>query len=441
MLRQCAAALALVAGVAGTAQAQQVSNCAPDGTQASGSIYRICMPPPGAYGGQLVIWAHGFQDAGTPVGIPEEQLCASGICIPELVNSLGYAFATNSYSKTGLAILQGKNDLIDLVNIFTARHGKPSKVFLVGASEGGIITTLSVEQRPDVYTGGLAACGPIGDFPGQINYFGDARATFDFFFPNLIPGPAFDPHPLLVANWTNYYDWLVKPTITAPANRSKLEQWAAVAQLPADPADWLNTVEQSARDALRYSVVNLKDATATLGGFPYGNRGKVYAGSANDAALNAAVPRVDASNAALIAMYTQYTTTGVLSRPLVTLHTLRDQQIPYWHEAVYAIRTWASGAFIARHFNIPVDRYGHCNFTPEELLYGFFALLFYDGLVNGATAPAAKAAVGHGGIGPVEREMLRAKVRAALAPWRERGGLDGFYAPRFRDLAPGPFAR
>ena len=77
--------------------------CEPDGTQTSGSIYRICMPPAGQYNGMLVIWAHGFQDAGTPVQIPEDQLCLDGICIPDIVNGLGFGFATNSYSKTGLA--------------------------------------------------------------------------------------------------------------------------------------------------------------------------------------------------------------------------------------------------------------------------------------------------------------------------------------------------
>ena len=414
----------LVALACGSAHAQSVSNCDPDGIQASGSIYRICMPPPGAYAGQLVIWAHGFQDAGTPVSIPDDQICAAGVCLNELLNSLGYAFATNSYSKTGLAVLQGKDDVIDLVNVFAAKHGRPSKVFLVGASEGGIITALAVEQRPDVFHAGVAACGPIGDFAGQIAYFGDGRATFDYFFPGLIPGEPFNPHPLLVANWTNYYDWLVRPTILDPVNRSRLEQWAAVAQLPYDPADWLNTVEHSARDVLRYSVVNLGDATATLGGFPFGNRGRWYSGSSNDAALNAAVARIDASPVALTAMYTSYATTGVLSRPLITLHTQADQQVPYWHEAIYSIKTWASGAFFARHLNIPVNRYGHCNFTVDELLYGFFAMLFYDGFVNKAAGrgPAIDAA---------RHQQILDQVQEALAPFRaasherpgtERGG-------------------
>jgi len=128
--------------------AQAESICDPDGLQASGSIYRICMPPAAEYNGDLIIWAHGFQDAGTPVEIPEDQLNFGGILLNEIVNALGYGFATNSYSKTGLAIVQGRDDILDLVNIYTAEKGAPNRIFVTGASEGGIITSLAGSIRP-----------------------------------------------------------------------------------------------------------------------------------------------------------------------------------------------------------------------------------------------------------------------------------------------------
>ena len=126
MKRLRAAAILLFSFLAVPAPAQ--SACEPDGVQASGSKYRICMPPADRYNGSLVIWAHGFQDAGTPVSIPEDQLCIGGFCIPDLVNALGFGFATNSYSKTGLAVLEGKADIRDLVDIYAAQKGRPSKV-------------------------------------------------------------------------------------------------------------------------------------------------------------------------------------------------------------------------------------------------------------------------------------------------------------------------
>lgn len=355
--------------------------CDPDGVQASGSIYRICMPAPASYNGMLVIWAHGFQDAGTPVSIPEDQLCTSELCIPDVVNALGFGFATNSYSKTGLAILEGKADILDLVNLYAAQKGPPSKVFLVGASEGGIITALALEQHPDIFSAGLSACGPIGDFPSQINYFGDARATFNVFFPNVIPGHPFNPSPSLAANWQSYYDGVVAPIVFDPANRARLDQWARVAKLPYDANNYLATVADSVRDVLRYSVVNLVDAATTIGGFPFDNSTRIYRGSSNDTLLNLFVPRIAADPVAVGVMQSQYQTTGALQRPLVTLHTLRDQQVPYFHSQLYTLKTLASGAFLTRHLPFAVDRFEHCNFTAQELLGSFVTMLLFDAAV------------------------------------------------------------
>jgi len=379
--------VALLPSSADSARAQS-SVCEPDGVQASGSIYRICMPASG-YNDILVVWAHGFQDAGTPVSIPEDQLCTTNFCLPELVNGLGFAFATNSYSKTGLAVLQGKDDILDLVRIFAAAHGQPRKVYLVGASEGGLITALDVEQHPDVFAAGLAACGPIGDFPSQLNYFGDARVTFNYFFPNAIAGDPLDPPPGLVANWSDYYQSHVEPIVFDPANRHLLAQWVAVAHLPFDADNYLPTVEVSVRDVLRYSVVNLKDAATTLGGFPFDNTLRWYSGSDNDLLLNILVRRVSADPAAVARMKTSYDTTGVLNRPLITLHTLRDQQVPYFHEPLYSLKTLFSGSLLTRHLNIPVDRYGHCNFTKDEALFSFAVMLFYDGILGEVSGTAS----------------------------------------------------
>jgi len=351
------------------------SSCGPDGLQASGSIYRICMPAPGEYNGDLVIWAHGFQDAGTPVQIPEDQLVVGGVSIPQIVNALGFGFATNSYSKTGLAVRQGMADILDLVDIYTAQQGAPRRVYLTGASEGGLITTLLIEQHPDTFIGGLAACGPIGDFPFQINYFGDARLMFEVFFPGLIPGDPFNPPQTLVDNWETYYTQVVRPVVFDPANRSKLQQWVKVARLPFDAGDFLNTVEVSVRDALRYAVVNAKDAATTLGGFPFDNSSRWYSGSDNDFLLNLLVPRYRAAGAALTEMRTYYNTRGQLAVPLVTIHTLRDQQVPQLHQVLYTLKTLFTGDLLSQHVPITVDRFGHCNFEPAEVLVAFGLLV------------------------------------------------------------------
>ncbi len=91
--------------------------CDPDGTQASGATYRICMPS--VWNRTLVVYAHGYVDPAQPVGIPEDQLGVPGLDIPGTVTFLGYAFAASGYSVNGLAVQEGVADLLDVVEIFT----------------------------------------------------------------------------------------------------------------------------------------------------------------------------------------------------------------------------------------------------------------------------------------------------------------------------------
>ena len=353
-------------------------DCTVEGTQVSGSEYCIVMPE--AYNGRLVIWAHGFQDAGTPIGIPLNQLCFDGVCTYDILRSMGFAFATNSYSVTGLAVVEGIDDILDLVDIFTGIYPTPERIYVVGASEGGLITTLLTEDYPDIFNAGYALCGPIGDFRYQINYLGDARVTFEYFFPNQIPGYGiFNDIDTVIspADWDGYFENHIKPLLESHPYR--FEQWATVAKLPFDANDPVDTRLNSAKDVLRYAILNLQDAAIKLGGFPFENRWKWYRGSANDFRLNWRVKRFGADPAAVVEMKTNYNTTGDLDRPLITMHTTKDQQVPYFHEFLYNLITLASGSILTDHVNIPIQRYGHCEFTVEEALAGFSLMLLYSG--------------------------------------------------------------
>jgi pimeloyl-ACP methyl ester carboxylesterase len=369
----------LILGIISTAPCE--TNCT-DMIQdeAVGSVYRICMPTDVPYNGKLVIWAHGFQDATDEVSIPEDQLQFGDFSIPEIITDLGYGFATNSYSKTGLAVVQGVEDIVELVDLFADYvEAYPERVFLTGASEGGLITTRLIETRPDLFDAGFAACGPIGDFPYQIKYFGDARATFQYFFPHLIPGDPFNPSDYLIANWKAFYDSEVRPVVFSPMKRGKLDQWVNVAKLPFDSNNKYSSLELTVKDVLRYSVVNIKDAAETIGGFPFDNRRTWYFGSNNDFFLNLFVPRISATPSAVTEMKTNYNTSGGLDKPLITMHTLYDQQVPYVHELLYNLKTMSNGTFLTKHINIPINRFGHCNFEPEEAILGFGLMLLYAG--------------------------------------------------------------
>ena len=114
-------------------------------------------------------------------------------------------------------------------------------------------------------------------------------------------------------------------------------------------------------------------------GFPFENRWTWYRGSRNDFLLNLLVPRRAASPLAVFNMKKFYNTSGNLTRPLVTIHTLYDQQVPYLHEFLYNLKTISQGSFLTEHVNIPISRFGHCNFIPDEALLGFGLMLLYAG--------------------------------------------------------------
>ena len=345
-----------------------------DGTQSSGAIYRICMPT--QWNNRLIVYAHGYVAANRPVAIPEDQmrLPGSNATVDQLVTAQGYAFVTTSYQVNGLAIQQGIPDLLDAVTIFTAHHGAPEKVLLVGVSEGGAMTVLAVELHPEVFDGGLALCGPYGSFRGQVDYFGDFRVLFDYFLPTVLPDSAVDIPATLLETWeSSYYTEAVLPALTAPDNASQVDQLLVASAAPFDPNDAATKLE-SIKDLLWYNVFATNDARAKLGGQPFDNGTRRYGGSNDDTELNQQVARFTADPVAREALASGYETTGQLTRPLITLHTTGDPVVPYWQATAYRGKTLAADNF-ALHEHIEVEAYGHCRFSTFDVLGAFARLV------------------------------------------------------------------
>jgi len=256
------------------------------------------------------------------------------------------------------------------VAAFPAAAGRPPvHTYMTGVSEGGLITTLLVEQSPELFSGGLATCGPIGSFKKQIDYVGDMRVLFDYFFPGVIPPSPINVPPEVIENWESVYEPAVTDALAAnPAAAQELMKTAKAATDPADPG----TVTTTALNVLWYNVYGTNDSIARLGGNPYGNRGRWYTGSSNDMLLNQSVQRFVADRAALNALRA-YETSGRVTIPLVTLHTTKDEVVPYWHELLYFAKVKAAGSSDV--ILIPTSRYGHCNFTTAEVLAAFGLLV------------------------------------------------------------------
>ena len=158
-------AIALLVPVGAVAQTPPPLPCA-EGTLPSGAKSLICVPPVG-WNQQLVVFAPGYAAPGPLLNFHD--LTLGGVNLPALVLSQGYAFATTSYRQNGLAILEGADDIRELVTAFTVRVAPPQRTFMTGGSEGGLVAALLLEQSPE--------CSPRGSRHAARSARSVARST------------------------------------------------------------------------------------------------------------------------------------------------------------------------------------------------------------------------------------------------------------------------
>jgi pimeloyl-ACP methyl ester carboxylesterase len=333
----------------------------------SGEIIQICMPA--FWNGELILYAHGYVTEFEPLRLPQE----AAAYIP-LYTSMGFAFATTSFRQNGLAVQSGLADIVNLRSLFITRHGQPKEIYLTGGSQGGLITTLGLERYPELFSGGLSLCGPCGYFQGQINYYGNFRVLFDYYFPGVLPGNVIDFPDELIMNWNQVYVPKIIAAINQnPAATLKLLNTALAPYDPENP----ETIAQTVIAVLSYNVFNFRNAVRVLGGQPFDNRIQIYFGTGSlreDLQLNRRIRRYSADKAALINIAKNYETSGNLNRPLITGHTTKDPIQLFWHLPLYQAKTILRGKS-SLFTPLPVQRYGHCTFTEAEIAAAFGLLL------------------------------------------------------------------
>lgn len=372
----------------------------PDVAPGYDARWKICVPAAG-WNGDLVVWAHGYVPPGDPSTFQDELPGDPPVSLPLLVQSLGYAFATTTYPSAGLAVLDAKPDLLALADYFNASFPGERTVYLAGASMGGLIALQLAEQSAGVFDGVMAACG-ISDLQRVITYWGDFGVLFDYFYPGVLASlPPLGRTPTS-ANWETIYAPLIARAILAQdPTLDKARQLLTVGKVP--PASLTaEGILESILTVLAYSVLPADDTTNRLGGNPFDNTTRVYRGSADDRQLNAGVRRVAADPAALVALQ-QYATTGRTRVPLVMPHTVLDPVVPFDQTLRYKLK--AQPVERGSVTIIPISRYGHCAFTPEEVIVSFAILVFrttgalptaLDARVANAQGAARELARGHG---------------------------------------------
>ncbi len=381
--------LALILGCALSSQAQcppglpPGTTCVP-GQDTNGAFFLIAVPV--NYNGRLVLWNHGYSLS------PPAALGAADLGIGVGLLPLGFAAAASSYRPDavglgGWAVKDGAEDTENLRQRFVEVFGRPEMTFVVGASEGGLITAEIAERfgRDDQgnlnYNGCLPLCGPLAG--GRRNWYGgfDLRVTYQFYCNNL-PRPTELQYPL-------FFGLAPANTLTPTAVALRVNECTGVLQPPAtrtpqQAANLANilgvtkTPESFLITDMFFATFALQELTLvrTHGLSPVTNLGVHYSGSTDDAALNAGVFRAGADPAATAFLISAYDPNGDLPMPTLTTHTIGDGLVIVENENAYRDTVQDAHKLRLLEQNY-VNAGGHCQFTNSEVLASFQALLLW----------------------------------------------------------------
>lgn len=364
-----------------------------EGETGPGSLYALYIPA--NWNGDAVYYAHGVRppEPFSPIDLRDQD---NFFQVRDALGALGYAFAYSSFSENGLAVKDGAQRTHQLRGLLNAHlPAPPEQNFLAGYSLGALIAVELAEKFPTQYDGVLAMCGMVGGTPRQLQYVGDVRALFDAYYPNVLPGNVISvPNtPLTPAQ----VQALVVPAIAA--NPLGLFAIASTAQTPlafapigslADrnsPA--FQSLVGSLVTALYYQLLGTPDVVdRTHGQSPYDNRNVTYTMGTPVAPIaqlvpviagmiagsNAQVTRYDITPAARNYLAKNYTPTGNLQVPVLSVHNFWDPLVPFpVNEPAFAkavADAGASGMLLQR----GVPNYGHCNFSTPMVVSSFQTL-------------------------------------------------------------------
>lgn len=314
----------------------------------NGAQFRIDVPV--RWNGALIMYCHGYNAA--------PGRFEGGALHPALTAFLnaGYAIAQSGYAAGGWAVAEAMQDTEALRRYFTLRHGPPKETWIMGHSMGGLLTAAILESFPLTYEGGLALCGPLAPAYTFFERAFDALVVFDYYFPGALPSAARVPADYVVTAARN--QGIEKLLASRPAQAELVRRYTRI------------RTDKDLAGVLVFLTYVMKDLQQRSGGNPFDNTSTVYGGSGDDNVLNDGVKRYTADPGARAYLRRFYTPTGLLSRPLLAMHTTYDPLVPpsipnqYRNIAADAART---DLFVQRY----VKRDGHCAFRPEDAVQGF----------------------------------------------------------------------
>lgn len=388
-----------------------------DGTRDKAK-YQIKLPK--KWNGTLLIWSHGYRNA---VPIPTNPLSPdSGMTgvdtsasagpadqVTDALIAQGYAMAGSAFATNGWDVQDGVSADENLYSYFSSTFGKPDRVYIWGASLGGLITQTLAEKHPSWVSGVAPLCGVLGGTDLNLDLALDvAYAVKTLIYPKLkLTG--FSSADEAIANWTAAAQAVVAKAQAGTEGIADLLTIASLSGAPGktqkydghDATSIGGAYAESIITALGYGTWGRYDLEQRVGGNPSSNVGVDYSARLTDAqraavealapgaltgimAKLSAGPRVQADSAARTKANGLGNPTGDLAAPTLTMHTIDDPLVLSQNETVFAARVAShkgdSGELVQL-FTQPPTTYskapygaGHCNFTKDELV-GVIALL------------------------------------------------------------------
>ena len=345
-----APALTAVASIPGISSAQ--------GVLGPGALYQMLVPD--TWDGTLILYAHGYVEADEPPRLPDptDPNDAEGQLLLALTQR-GAAVAYSSFSENGLAIKDGVQRTRQLRGIFVSQFEKPSRTIAMGLSLGGAIALKLIEDQPKHYAGGLTLCGLVGGTQAETDYLSHVRVLFDVFYPNVIPGDLFTLPP--EAQRGALLSAAFGAMLTDPSGVAGMQ--ASMTGMGTPMAGSGFEVIQSVFVALLFNLNRYEDILERTGGQHFFDNSMTDYG---DPSVNAVVDRFTSTPKARNYLAKYHEPTGRLRVPLVTLHTSDDPAVPAFHEQLLADAVAAAGSSAQLH-QVLIPRFGHCNFTPQEV--------------------------------------------------------------------------
>lgn len=294
------------------------------GQDSAQAHYLIVMPA--QWSGVLVVHAHGGPTLGPPkVTRADADIKRWAITVRE-----GHAWAGSVFRQGGFAVTTAAEDTERVRRIFVEHVAQPRRTLLHGQSWGAMVATRAAELFPKSWEGILLTSGVVAG-PATYDFRLDLRAIYQHLCKNH-PRADEPPYPLAIglpadspltnaelADRADECLGLRKPAAQrTPEQAQKLKTIVDVLKIP----------ERSVIGHLNWGTFTLRDVVSKNGGVsPFGNDGVRYAGSSDDAGLNAGVPRFKADAQAVAQFAADVDHRGRFAVPVLSAHGVGDATV------------------------------------------------------------------------------------------------------------------